>query len=266
MLIEFSHSYKRRLALLSGGILFLSGCGTLSNKINAEGTSAKKIVWPSESDLNPLNSGGTYPAPETLTLLHPGLTKQQLKKIIGPPQFNEFIATREWNYLFNISTGKMGQYRICQYKVFFNKKSEVGSQYWLPENCGKTEQGSHLIVPVDGLFGYNQWQLSQLEKSSLQRLEGVADQLNKPAWRDKKITITAYTDRLGSDTYNKELSLKRATTISNFFIQHGVSSSRIKAQGAGNSHPVSKGCSDHLSQNLLVECLSPDRRVEIDFL
>ncbi|WP_241626359.1 OmpA family protein [Rosenbergiella epipactidis] len=266
MLIKLSHSYKRRLALLSGGILLLSGCGTLSNKINAEGTSAKKIIWPSESDLNPLNSGGMYPAPETLALLHPGLTKQQLKKIIGPPQFNEFIAAREWNYLFNVSAEKVGQYRICQYKVFFNKKGEVGSQYWLPEGCGKTKQESHLILPVDGLFRYDQWQLNQLEKSSLQRLEVVADQLNQPAWMYKKITITAYTDRLGSDTYNKELSLKRATTISNFFILHGISSSRIKAQGEGNSHPISQGCSDHLSQKLLVECLSPDRRVEIDFL
>lgn len=121
--------------ILTGMIILSAGCGTISHDISADGLSAKQFIWPVPDDTNKLSSNGSYPTPETLRLLHPGLTKFQVQKLIGTPHFNEGIAHREWDYLFHLWQPQTHQYSSCQYKILFNRDGLVGSQYWLPKKC-----------------------------------------------------------------------------------------------------------------------------------
>ena len=52
------------------------------------------------------------------------------------------------------------------------------------------------------------------------------------------IDVYGHTDSTGSDAFNQRLSEQRAQAVSNYMIQKGVSSARIKWQGFGETMPV----------------------------
>ena len=72
---------------------------------------------------------------------------------------------------------------------------------------------------------------------------------------DTKIEIIGYTDNVGTEKYNVELSLARAKAIANYLIQRGIAEDRLKYIGKGSANPV--------SDNNTEEGREKNRRVEI---
>jgi outer membrane protein OmpA-like peptidoglycan-associated protein len=76
------------------------------------------------------------------------------------------------------------------------------------------------------------------------------------------VVITGHTDRLGAKEYNQKLSERRAETVKQYLISKGVDPRRLQAIGRGESQPV-VDCKDK-SQAALIQCLEPNRRVEVE--
>lgn len=55
---------------------------------------------------------------------------------------------------------------------------------------------------------------------------------------DLKVEIQGHTDNVGSESYNKTLSQKRADVVKNYLISKGVAASRLTAVGYGEGSPV----------------------------
>lgn len=51
-------------------------------------------------------------------------------------------------------------------------------------------------------------------------------------------TIMGYTDNTASDTYNQNLSVKRAKAVQKYLASKGIKASRIKVQGFGEKNPI----------------------------
>ena len=102
------------------------------------------------------------------------------------------------------------------------------------------------------LFDFNK---SELREDSKQILDRLAKELKER--KDIKITLTGYTDSVGSDTYNRKLSLQRASTAANYLQKVGVSKNRITPKGDGEANPV--------ASNDTEEGRLKNRRVEIRF-
>ncbi len=67
-------------------------------------------------------------------------------------------------------------------------------------------------------------------------LETLARSLDK--YKDTELLIAGHTDSVGSDSYNQQLSERRARAAADFLIGQGVSASRLRTVGMGEREPV----------------------------
>jgi outer membrane protein OmpA-like peptidoglycan-associated protein len=69
-------------------------------------------------------------------------------------------------------------------------------------------------------------------------LDSLALQLNAPAARSVNLTITGYTDSIGSEAYNLKLGMARAMSVRSYLASRGVDESRMTADSKGEADPI----------------------------
>ena len=83
------------------------------------------------------------------------------------------------------------------------------------------------------------------------------------------VIAIGHADRLGSDAYNQRLSVARADAVKKYLASKGTEQNRVYTEGKGKKQPVSgdkcKAMGNTRSPKL-IECLQPDRRVEIEVI
>ena len=89
----------------------------------------------------------------------------------------------------------------------------------------------YAIGPVH--FAYNRYDLTPLAGRTLDTLVIILKKLPGVS-----VVIEGHTDALGSETYNKRLSLRRARTVRDYLILHGIAASRLTIKGYGESRPI----------------------------
>jgi OmpA-OmpF porin, OOP family len=77
----------------------------------------------------------------------------------------------------------------------------------------------------------------------------------------ERINLVGYTDRLGSDRYNAQLSQDRADTVKAYLQARGINA-QINASGRGEADPLVQ-CEGERANPKLTDCLQPNRRVEV---
>ncbi len=100
---------------------------------------------------------------------------------------------------------------------------------------------------------------SQLTPRSLRQLKIVADLLKQS---QKKLDISGHTDDVGSEQYNKELSLKRASAVMKALIEFGVAPGQISMKGLGKTAPRRHYAQDD-NEELIDSIRAENRRAEI---
>jgi outer membrane protein OmpA-like peptidoglycan-associated protein len=112
--------------------------------------------------------------------------------------------------------------------------------------------GSELIVrmPEAILFATDSASLNPRLRSDLVVL---SNSLNK--YPRSIVTVTGHTDNTGAASYNQDLSERRAGSVASVLRSSGVSGSRVRTVGAGESQPI--------STNQTVGGRAMNRRVDI---
>jgi outer membrane protein OmpA-like peptidoglycan-associated protein len=105
-----------------------------------------------------------------------------------------------------------------------------------------------LAAPV--LFAFDD---ATLLSSAKQRLDAIADALR--ASGSEIFLVEGHTDAKGSDSYNIDLSRRRAEAVRSYFLSRGVPPEQIRAYGYGEHRPVASNASPEGRAN--------NRRVEI---
>lgn len=102
-----------------------------------------------------------------------------------------------------------------------------------------------------------------LSDEAKQRLDGVADKLGK-AQDVKSAQIVGYADHIGASDYNEHLSKRRAESVQKYLGERGYLRTQVaEVRAMGEAQPVST-CDSSLARSQAIECLSPDRRVEVE--
>jgi len=99
-------------------------------------------------------------------------------------------------------------------------------------NARKTERGM-VITLGDVLFSINK---SQLQSGGIRNMQKLADFLKR--YPKQKVMVEGFTDSTGSDSYNQDLSERRANAVRIALIDMGTSSDRITTRGYGETFPV----------------------------
>ena len=113
--------------------------------------------------------------------------------------------------------------------------------------------GEGIVVELSDkvLFDFNKSNLNQTAQNSLDKIIVV---LNK--YPETNIEIQGHTDSKGSNAYNQTLSVKRATSVSNYLTANNITSSRLSTKGFGEEVPKYTNDTDEgRTQNRRVEFL-----------
>jgi len=112
-------------------------------------------------------------------------------------------------------------------------------------NCHIIEQ-KVIVRAVD--FEFNSTQLTVPAQQTLDDIDHAL--LNQP---ELQIEIQGYTDSIGSDAYNLNLSRKRAEAVKAYLVSKGVNDSVLTAKGYGKADPI--------ASNATAEGRAQNRRV-----
>ncbi|MGE6333235.1 OmpA family protein [Stenotrophomonas sp. NPDC077659] len=233
-------------------------------------TEAATVAFPEASRAS--LKEGIYPDIADLRRFAPGMSKRQLYTLLGTPHFNEGMwGVREWDYLFNFRTAQGAEYFTCQFQVRFDSKGIAQGGYWKPASCAAVLDPPRppsppapaplpeqpLRLSADALFAFDS---AVLSAEGQQAVQGVLAQVRE-ASQVQSIQVVGYTDRIGSASYNKQLSQRRAEAVRQALVQGGVPAASISAEGRGAAEPLVQ-CGQG-SRRALIACLAPNRRVQI---
>lgn len=189
-------------------------------------------------------------------------TKEPLKADIE--LFDLKSGTREG---FVSSDSLSGSYLIVlregsEYALYVNKENYLFESlsffYESEENMKPVEIDVYLEPIRSGassvlnnvFFDVDSYSLKEKSKTELSK---VIKFLQKNT--SSKIEISGHTDNTGSETYNLDLSLKRAKAVYDYLVQQGIERSRLSYQGYGQKRPAYPNDTD-LNRKL-------NRRIEI---
>jgi outer membrane protein OmpA-like peptidoglycan-associated protein len=113
--------------------------------------------------------------------------------------------------------------------------------------------GEGIIVEFNSkvLFGFDKSLISYGAKENLDKLYAVLQ-----SYPDTDIELQGHTDSKGSESYNQDLSEKRASTVSGYLSSKGISASRLTIKGFGETAPkYGNETADGRSENRRVEFL-----------
>ena len=121
-------------------------------------------------------------------------------------------------------------------------------------------------LAADTLFDFDK---ATLRPEGKAKLDEIVSQLGK--YNVEVILAVGHTDRIGSDAYHQKLSERRADAVKKYLISKGVPANRVYTEGKGEKMPVTGDkCKNMGPENRrnkkLIDCLQPDRRVEIQVI
>lgn len=158
------------------------------------------------------------------------VTNKVITKINSHPTTGEFeltiphggnygVATEKAGYLFNsinFNLPQFAEYQEIDTHIIM-VKAEVGSK----------------VVLRNLFFDIGK---SDLKQESIAEVENIRELLVND--KTLRVQINGHTDNMGNAAANKALSLRRASSVVNYLVQHGISADRLSAKGYGSERPI----------------------------
>ncbi len=116
-----------------------------------------------------------------------------------------------------------------------------------------------VTVEADPLFDFDQ---DSIGAEARRKLDELIQQLKGIPYGE--VITLGYADPIGTEAYNQKLSKRRAASVTRYLVSNGIPEDKIKVEARGETEEFAsyKGCKGQGKQKL-IDCLQPDRRVEV---
>ena len=178
------------------------------------------------------------------------------------------------NVVFNVAKLSTGKYNVkvihpeeAEYLLTMEKEGYLFKNVTItlpgstkePQLMTRTFELNKLRVGLSSIlrniyFDFDKYTLKQESYTELNKLERLL--LENPNMR---VEIAGHTDFVGSDQYNNQLSVKRASSVVNFLINKGIAPTRLETKGFGKTRPIASNDDEIDGREL-------NRRVEFKIL
>jgi len=190
------------------------------------------------------------PLAATISLVN-NETNTVIAKINSNPETGDFVLTIPHGGNYGVATEKHG--------YLFNSIN-----FNLPQFAEYQEIDTHIIM-VKAQIGskvvlknvFFDIGKADLKTESVAEVENIRELLE--ANPQLVVQINGHTDNTGNAASNKVLSLKRATSVINYLIEHGINAARLSAKGFGSEKPI-------VSNDDESEGRAINRRTEIEII
>ena len=118
----------------------------------------------------------------------------------------------------------------CQNLGGFNRKQVKVLQ---SQGFVLTDEGWALRLPEKLLFAVNE---SSIKPETFTKMSELAQRLNRIGI--SKLKVNGYTDNTGSPSYNDQLSLERAQSVSKALVAGGIDPANMTIRGLGPQQPI----------------------------
>jgi len=138
---------------------------------------------------------------------------------------------------------------------------------WTPSDRDPTcdppvEEPIRRIYHADVLFHFDRSYLTADAKEILDRVVDDIKNNNK----ENPVSVVGHTDWIGNDSYNLILSQERARAVADYLRDRVPLQYSVFGMGSREPLPFTLHCRDDSKLEKLIECLYPNRRVEIDYV
>jgi len=107
-------------------------------------------------------------------------------------------------------------------------------------------------VSATALFDFDKYALKPAGKEAI---SGIDEEIKSSDSKVVDINVVGYTDSVGTEEYNQELSVRRANAVKEFMVSEGIDPGIIDVKGMGEADPV--------ASNDTAAGRAENRRVEI---
>ena len=224
-----------------------------------------KGLYEAKKSLDSANAAFTNEpsAPETRDLSYVALRKTQLaeaqtnielanrQKAKAEKDIQQTTATQLSEVKQQLSDVEKARQKAEQDFAAEKKKAEEAAEALAKIGTVKNEdRGTVLTLSGSVLFASGQ---SALLANARSKLDEVAIALKQA--EGSQFVVEGHTDSVGSDSFNQELSVRRAQSVRDYLVDRGVPADKIKAVGFGKTRPV--------TDNSTAEGRANNRRVEL---
>lgn len=203
-----------------------------------------------------------------------GMPAARVQTLLGKPlEKSGGELGGEWNYHFTLTMPVSGSHLVCQYKVVFDDEQRVKETVWRRDQCRSIVMATAQDTDGDGVSDGldecpNTFQgvevnangcivkaqtivlqnvhfataSAELTPAARQTLKTVVNSLKSQT--DIDVVIAGYTDNVGPEASNEELSEQRARSVRGYLIRHGIESGRLTARGYGESQPIATNATE----------------------
>jgi outer membrane protein OmpA-like peptidoglycan-associated protein len=140
---------------------------------------------------------------------------------------------------------------IANAKARAGKALKLAKENCMPKPVLVDKPEKEIIISLDN--SYFDTNKSELTTASIGILDRAVSILKK--YSEARIEIAGHADSRNTDAYNMALSKRRAASVHQYLLAHGIEAKRMMQKGYGESQPVASNDSE--------EGMAKNRRVEL---